>query len=97
MAMSTGMFLASDSEGNASLNRFDEQHKQVQTCRFYFLPHLADLKICRKVETHTLGVGNNNDSKQFEIRLSQVTPRVNKSAGLSLLAQYCQHSGSHVD
>ena len=64
MSLSTGMFLASDKEGNVSLKRFDEQHKNVQTW-FHFLPHLADLKICRKVETHTLGVGNNNDSIQF--------------------------------
>ena len=33
----------------------------------------------------------------LEIRLSQVSPRVKKSVGLSLLAQWCQHSGSHVD
>ena len=50
------MFLASDSEGNASLKRFKEQPKNVQTW-FHFLPHLIDLKLCRKVETHILGCG----------------------------------------
>ena len=59
------MFLASDSEGNASLKRFKEQPENVQTW-FHFLPHLIDLKLCRKVETHILGVGNlNYDSIQF--------------------------------
>ena len=53
------MFLASDNEGNASLKRFKEQPKNVQTW-FHFLPHLIDLKLCRKVETHILGVGNFN-------------------------------------
>ena len=65
MSLSTGMFLASDSKGNASLKRFEEQPKNVQTW-FHFLPHLIDLKLCRKVETHTLCVGNfNYDSIQF--------------------------------
>ena len=71
MSLSTGMFLASDNEGNASLKRFKEQPKNVQTW-FHFLPHLIDLKLCRKVETHTLGVGNlNYDSIQFTASYSQ--------------------------
>ena len=71
MSLSTGMFLASDSEGNASLKRFKEQPKNVQTW-FHFLPHLIDLKLCRKVETHILGVGNlNYDSVQFTVSYCQ--------------------------
>ena len=65
MSLNTGMFLASDSEGNASLRRFKEQPENVQTW-FHFLPHLIDLKLCRKVETHILDVANlNYDSIQF--------------------------------
>ena len=46
-SLSTGMFLASDREGNVSLKRFNEQPKNVQNW-FHFLPHLEDLKYCRK-------------------------------------------------
>lgn len=72
MSLSTGMFLASDSEGNASLKRFNEQPRNVHTW-FHFLPHLADLKLCRKVETHTLGVSNNCDSIQFTASYCQAS------------------------
>ena len=66
------MFLASDSEGNASLKRFDEQPRNVQTW-FSFLPFLVDLRICRKVETHIFGQGNNNDSIEFTASYCQTS------------------------
>lgn len=43
MSLSTGMYLASDRDGNPSLKKFTKQPKAVPTW-FHFLPHLADYK-----------------------------------------------------
>ena len=73
MSLSTGMFLASDNEGNASLKRFKEQPEDLQTW-FHLLPHMTGLMLCNKVETHTLGAGNfNYDSVQFATSYCQTT------------------------
>jgi len=73
MSLSTGMFLASDNEGNASLKRFKEPPEDLQTW-FHFLPHVIGLMFCNNVETHTLGVGNfNYDSIQFATSYCQAS------------------------
>jgi len=73
MSLSTGMFLVSDNEGNASLKRFKEQPEDLQTW-FHFLPHVTGLMFCNNVETHTLGVGNfNYDSIQFATSYCQAS------------------------
>ena len=54
MSLSTGMFLASDDEGNASLKRFKKQPEDIQTW-FHLMPHVKDLKHCEKLEADTLG------------------------------------------
>ena len=73
MSLSTGMFLASDDEGNASLKRFKNQPEDIQTW-FHLTPHLKDLKHCEKLETDTLGVCSfNNDSKHFTASYCQAS------------------------
>ena len=70
-SMSTGMFLASDKKGNASLKRFKEQPEDLHTW-FHLLPHM--MMYCKKVESHTLGLGNfNHDSIQFATSYCQAS------------------------
>ena len=49
VSLSTGMFLASDNEGNVSLKRFKEQPEDLQTW-FQLMPHMTGLVICNNAE-----------------------------------------------
>ena len=63
------MFLASDNEGNASLKRFTEQPKDIET---WF--HLRPSRNLKKLETDTLAVGNfNYDSIHFTASYCQAS------------------------